>query len=111
MTAEESSSSPDGDESVNNDHQDDTSQTSDSDSTTSQPPEELTAELDYYRGLLERIMMIVRSGDQERVAHLISIIRANPSDNDIYALLNEDPAINEIAEDEQDDEASEAQNN
>ncbi|RAH65199.1 uncharacterized protein BO66DRAFT_217020 [Aspergillus aculeatinus CBS 121060] len=110
MTAEESSSAPNGDESLHNDHPDDTSQSSDLESSTSQAPEELAAELDYFRGLLERIMTIVRSGDQARVAHLISIIRANPSDTDIYALLSNDPAINDISEDE-DDESPREENN
>ncbi|PYH47775.1 uncharacterized protein BP01DRAFT_197300 [Aspergillus saccharolyticus JOP 1030-1] len=100
--------------SLSNDHPDNASQTPDSGSTTSQASEELTAELDYYRGLLERIMSIVRSGDQARVAHLISIIRDNPSDSDIYTQLEIEPPINDSDEEEdkeEDDEESEEQNN
>ncbi|PYI14201.1 hypothetical protein BO99DRAFT_28900 [Aspergillus violaceofuscus CBS 115571] len=110
MTAEESSFALNGDESLHNDHPDDTSDTSDLESSASQAPDELAAELDYFRGLLERIMRIVRSEDPARVAHLISIIRANPSDTDIYALLNNDPAINDIPDDEHDESPIEENN-
>ncbi|RAH39607.1 uncharacterized protein BO95DRAFT_377639, partial [Aspergillus brunneoviolaceus CBS 621.78] len=76
----------------------------------SQAPEEVAAELDYFRSLLKQIVTIVCSGDQARIAHLISIIRANPSDTDIYALLNNDPAINNDSDDEQDESPREENN-
>ncbi|PYH94123.1 hypothetical protein BO71DRAFT_326121, partial [Aspergillus ellipticus CBS 707.79] len=55
----------------------------------SQVPDQLTEDLNYYRGFLEQLLALVRNGDQATVNQMVSTIRSDASHQEILTLLSQ----------------------